>query len=204
MPPRRVAHKRANSAKDITTVASKKAKRNVSQSHSGAVKPKVSGKPDPEDSDEISNDSDSADDDEASDFEDVNDVEEEEEDDDEISEAASDDYSDKQSSAKRRISSGKGKGAQNTPPSHRKVTNRTVPKTKELLKPGVTTGLEPGTQVIMKKPKARAAGSTPYRDDTVHPNTMLFLGDLAANNNRQWLKSKFSLLFLPNNSLLNT
>lgn len=49
--------------------------------------------------------------------------------------------------------------------------------------------LEPGTRLVIKKPKARDAGDTPYLDDTVHPNTMLFLKDLAANNERQWLKS---------------
>lgn len=60
----------------------------------------------------------------------------------------------------------------------------------ELWRPGVKTGLGPGTQVIVKKPKARETGSTPYTDDTIHPNTMLFLGDLAANNDREWLKSE--------------
>lgn len=58
----------------------------------------------------------------------------------------------------------------------------------ELWKPGAK--LAPGTQLIIKKPKAREAGETPYTDDTIHPNTMLFLRDLAANNERQWLKSK--------------
>ncbi|RMZ74345.1 glycoside hydrolase family 92 [Pyrenophora seminiperda CCB06] len=57
---------------------------------------------------------------------------------------------------------------------------------KELWKPGAK--LEPGTQLIIKKPKARDAGDTPYLDHTIHPNTMLFLKDLAANNDRQWLK----------------
>lgn len=49
--------------------------------------------------------------------------------------------------------------------------------------------LAPGTQLVIKKPKARDAGDTPYTDNTIHPNTMLFLEELAANNNRQWLKS---------------
>ena len=57
---------------------------------------------------------------------------------------------------------------------------------KELWKTGAK--LELGTQVIIKKPKAREAGDTPFTDETIHPNTMLFLGDLAANNDRQWLK----------------
>ena len=50
--------------------------------------------------------------------------------------------------------------------------------------------LQLGTQVIIKKPKAREAGKTPYTDDTIHPNTMLFLRDLAAHNDRQWLKGE--------------
>lgn len=40
----------------------------------------------------------------------------------------------------------------------------------ELWKPGAK--LAPGTQVIIKKPKARDAGDTPYADETIHPNTM--------------------------------
>lgn len=66
----------------------------------------------------------------------------------------------------------------------------------ELWRPGVKTGLGPGTQVVIKKPKARAAGKTPYKDETIHPNTMLFLADLKANNDRQWLKSEWELLRL--------
>lgn len=72
---------------------------------------------------------------------------------------------------------------------------KTAQSTKsELWRPGVPTGSEPGTQVIIKKPKARDAGKTPYTDSTIHPNTMLFLEDLAANNDRGWLKSEFSSL----------
>ncbi|KAK8251660.1 hypothetical protein IWZ00DRAFT_246473 [Phyllosticta capitalensis] len=52
----------------------------------------------------------------------------------------------------------------------------------------VATGLSPDKQLIIKKPKPREAGSTPYRDDTIHPNTLLFLRDLANNNNRAWMK----------------
>ncbi|KAK1058123.1 hypothetical protein LTR74_013652 [Friedmanniomyces endolithicus] len=50
---------------------------------------------------------------------------------------------------------------------------------------GQETSLEPGTQLIIRKPKARPAGKTPYSDSTIHPNTLLFLKDLAANNNRE-------------------
>jgi len=62
----------------------------------------------------------------------------------------------------------------------------------ELWKPGAT--LPSDTQIIIKKPKARDAGPTPYTDETIHPNTLLFLQDLAANNDRKWFKSKYSNL----------
>ena len=61
-------------------------------------------------------------------------------------------------------------------------------KGKELWRPGVKSSLAPGEAVFIALPKARPAGSTPYKDTTVHPNTLLFLGDLRANNDREWLK----------------
>ncbi|KAL2846262.1 hypothetical protein BJX68DRAFT_126552 [Aspergillus pseudodeflectus] len=60
---------------------------------------------------------------------------------------------------------------------------------KDLWKEGVKTGLGPGKEVFIKKPKARDPGDTPYEDETLHPNTLLFLEDLAENNERQWLKA---------------
>jgi len=60
----------------------------------------------------------------------------------------------------------------------------------DLEREGSSIGMEPGTEIITKKPKARSAGKTPFADDTVHPNTMLFLKELKANNDREWLKSK--------------
>ncbi|KAJ5824841.1 Conserved hypothetical protein CHP02453 [Penicillium robsamsonii] len=62
-------------------------------------------------------------------------------------------------------------------------------KGKELWREGVRVGLEPGQEVIIAKPKARDAGKTPYQDEILHPNTRLFLIDLADNNDRQWLKA---------------
>ncbi|KAF7182661.1 hypothetical protein CNMCM7691_002322 [Aspergillus felis] len=62
-------------------------------------------------------------------------------------------------------------------------------KDKELWREGVSTGLGPGKEVFIKKPKARDPGDIPYQDDTLHPNTMLFLQDLAKHNDRQWLKA---------------
>ncbi|KAF2721223.1 hypothetical protein K431DRAFT_338886 [Polychaeton citri CBS 116435] len=64
----------------------------------------------------------------------------------------------------------------------------TQSKGNELWRHGVSAGLGPGTQVVIKKPKARPAGNTPYVDETIHPNTLLFLGELKENNDRQWLK----------------
>lgn len=37
-------------------------------------------------------------------------------------------------------------------------------------------------------PTLRPEGTTPYRPHTLHPNTLLFLSDLKANNKRSWLK----------------
>lgn len=65
----------------------------------------------------------------------------------------------------------------------------------QLWREGALTDLEPGTEIIIKKPKARPAGKTAYKDDTIHPNTMLFLADLKANNDREWLKSELSPFF---------
>ncbi|KAL4924766.1 DUF2461 domain-containing protein [Aspergillus undulatus] len=59
----------------------------------------------------------------------------------------------------------------------------------ELWREGVKTGLGPGKEVFIAKPRARDAGDVPYNDDTLHPHTMLFLADLAKNNERQWLKA---------------
>ncbi|KAJ5612156.1 Conserved hypothetical protein CHP02453 [Penicillium lagena] len=67
--------------------------------------------------------------------------------------------------------------------------DRDALKGKELWREGVTTGLGPGKEVFIAKPKARDAGGVPYRDETLHPNTRLFLLDLAANNERPWLKA---------------
>jgi hypothetical protein len=81
--------------------------------------------------------------------------------------------------------------AAKTPRGHvAKRTNIPMHKKKdggaELWKSGAK--LELGTQVIIKKPKARDVGDTPFTNETIHPNTMLFLRDLAAHNDRQWLK----------------
>lgn len=63
-------------------------------------------------------------------------------------------------------------------------------KGKELWREGVRTGLSPGKEVFFSKPKARDPGDVPYEDETLHPNTRLFLLDLAENNDREWFKGK--------------
>lgn len=68
-------------------------------------------------------------------------------------------------------------------------------KGQELWRPGVKTDLAPGEAVFIKLPKAREAGKTPYKDQTIHPNTMLFLRDLKGNNDREWLKGWLFLFY---------
>lgn len=70
----------------------------------------------------------------------------------------------------------------------KKATNGNTVQGQELWRPGVKADVEPGVQVFIKLPKARQPGKNPYKDGTIHPNTMLFLGDLKANNDREWLK----------------
>jgi len=111
----------------------------------------------------------------------------------------SDDYEESSASSSLDEEVGSDFSEENVPPSHQQqgkkpaasntVAHKGSTKT-ELWRPGVKTGLGPGTQVVIKKPKARDSGATAYTENTIHPNTMLFLTDLAANNDRQWLKSK--------------
>ncbi|KAL8736092.1 MAG: hypothetical protein Q9181_002554 [Wetmoreana brouardii] len=61
-------------------------------------------------------------------------------------------------------------------------------KGKELWRPGVKSDLAPGEAVFIKLPKARGDGGVKYQDGVIHPNTLLFLGDLRENNDREWLK----------------
>lgn len=92
----------------------------------------------------------------------------------------------------------KAKGRRKVTPA-KNMTLKVTPPTHnaEAWRPGVKAGLGPGTQLVIKKVKPRPAGKTPYQDETLHPNTLLFLKDLKHNNDRQWLKSKyFQLLFV--------
>ncbi|KAI4221795.1 MAG: hypothetical protein L6R40_008612 [Gallowayella cf. fulva] len=63
-----------------------------------------------------------------------------------------------------------------------------IEKGKELWRPGVKSDLAPGEEVFIKLPKARSDGGVKYKEGIIHPNTMLFLGDLKENNDREWLK----------------
>ncbi|KAL8946232.1 MAG: hypothetical protein Q9222_007347 [Ikaeria aurantiellina] len=69
-----------------------------------------------------------------------------------------------------------------------KTAKAIVEKGKELWRPGVKTDLAPGEEVFIRLPKAREDGGVKYQEGVIHPNTMLFLGDLAKNNEREWLK----------------
>lgn len=81
---------------------------------------------------------------------------------------------------------------QNTDPveDEKSSPTQTDNKSKELWREGVRTGLGPGKEVFIRKPKPRDLGGIDYKDDTIHPNTILFLKDLKKNNERQWLKGK--------------
>lgn len=59
----------------------------------------------------------------------------------------------------------------------------------DLWREGVKTGLGPGHQVFIAKPKARGDGGIAYVPEKIHPNTMEFLTDLKKNNDRIWLKA---------------
>ncbi|KIW57111.1 hypothetical protein PV05_05709 [Exophiala xenobiotica] len=61
-------------------------------------------------------------------------------------------------------------------------------KGKELWREGVSTGLGPGKQVFIEKPKPRGDGGIKYVPERIHPHTMAFLKDLKNNNDREWLK----------------
>ena len=61
-------------------------------------------------------------------------------------------------------------------------------KGQELWRPGAKVDAAPGEAVFIKLPKAREAGKVSYTDSTIHPNTLLFLKELRANNDREWLK----------------
>lgn len=47
---------------------------------------------------------------------------------------------------------------------------------------------------IIPKPQLRDIDGVPYEDDRLHNNTLLFLKDLKANNNRSWLKREFEAI----------
>lgn len=59
----------------------------------------------------------------------------------------------------------------------------------DLWREGVKTGLGPGKQVYIEKPKARGDGGIQYVPERLHPNTLEFLKDLKKNNDRMWLKA---------------
>jgi hypothetical protein len=184
MPPKKTPHKRALSvAKESTSASVKKSRQSLRVSKitppSNASKSARPGSESPESS--------GAED--ASDYEEQEQAEEPSEpEESEEAEVESDSSGGRASSSTRKSKSKpnqpKASGRSSTTAASLKL------KSKDLLKPGVKTGLGPGTQIVIRKPKARVAGNTPYSDDTVHPNTMLFLSDLAANNTREWLKGE--------------
>ena len=105
----------------------------------------------------------------------------------EIEEDSEDDYDSEEDIKRRKKAGGK-------PPAEGRGT--VTVGGKDLWREGVKAGLGPGKQVFIEKPKPRGDGGIKYVPDKIHPNTMLFLKDLKANNDREWLKCT-STVFLP-------
>ena len=97
-------------------------------------------------------------------------------------EGESDDYASDDDAPKKR------KKGRSTKSNGNGVVTSAGKKGQELWRPGAKIDAAPGEAVFIKLPKAREAGKTPYKDNTIHPNTLLFLKDLRANNDREWLK----------------
>lgn len=174
------AHKRAASNSAVPATTSKRAKKSGSSKATPTKSQYFEHETDDEnDTDNESPDEPSSGEDDASEFG----GEEEDEDSPPSDPSDADDYDSEDDKPKKRSAKSTPKTVATSSPAIRS-------KGQELWRPGVKTGLGPGNQVVIKKPKARAAGKTPYQDDTIHPNTLLFLADLKANNDRQWLKSK--------------
>ncbi|EXJ79808.1 hypothetical protein A1O3_08093 [Capronia epimyces CBS 606.96] len=97
-----------------------------------------------------------------------------------------DDYDSGDAPNKRRGARKQARG--NGPARPGTVSTTTLAKGKELWRPGVKTGLGPGKEVFIEKPKPRGDGGVKYVPEKIHPNTMAFLKDLKNNNDREWLK----------------
>jgi hypothetical protein len=116
-------------------------------------------------------------------------ADEDEEDSDEDESAASSDHSEPPPSGRR--ASRNASGSQATPRKRGRPSAGAASSSS-----GQRSTLPAGLEVRFKRPQARKAGATPYMDETIHPNTFLFLGDLAANNQREWLKCEILFLLL--------
>ena len=101
-----------------------------------------------------------------------------------------DDYDSEEDSKRKRKPKKASKNADGTVGGVSSAVNAILEKGKELWRPGVKAGLGPGKQVFIEKPKPRGDGGIKYAPEKIHPNTMTFLKDLKANNDREWLKGK--------------
>lgn len=103
----------------------------------------------------------------------------------EASEAESEYASEEDERPKKKAPRGRKPGSAKATPNGVIVTGKAG---QELWRPGVKVDMEAGEAVFIPLPKARGAGKTPYSPSSIHPNTLLFLGDLRKNNDREWLK----------------
>lgn len=106
------------------------------------------------------------------------------------SESDEDDYDSEEDSKRKRSKPVARRGKAGAGAGARSAVTNALSKAKELWRPGVSTGLGPGKQVFIEKPKPRGDGGIKYEPAKIHPNTMEFLRDLKQNNDREWLKSR--------------
>jgi hypothetical protein len=194
MPPKRAVRKRAPSSTAVDDRVAKKGK-NEARGEESEVDDSPAG-----DSTDEGDDSSSFAGDEEDDDDDDDDDESAEDDE----SAAPSDDSDPPAKSRR---------ASRNAPASRAVTTTATPRKRGRPSAGAAapaageerSTLAPGLEVRFKRPQARKAGGTPYMDETIHPNTFLFLADLAANNDREWLKCElvpFRALLVGNASWL--
>ncbi|ETN40127.1 uncharacterized protein HMPREF1541_04402 [Cyphellophora europaea CBS 101466] len=177
--PKKAVHKRqlsANASPAVGTPGSRASKRlrdSASKAPASAT-PKKSKYFDSGSSDEVDVDETTSNDAEVSGYED----EEVEVEDSPSQEASEEEYDSEEDAKPRRRKTGKkASGASSSTGAN-----------SQLWREGVKAGLGPGKQVFIAKPKPRGDGGIKYLPERIHPNTMLFLADLKANNDREWFK----------------
>jgi hypothetical protein len=178
----------AATAAAVSTPGSRASKRLKESAPSTAKKSKYFEGPD-NDEDEDEDDAASADE-EASDFNEADETSVADPSSASPSPSASEDEDDDEAEEERQKPKKRGRKPTAAKPGTAGTVGAVVKAGKELWRAGVKTGLGPGKQVFIERPKPRGDGGIKYVPGRVHPNTMAFLADLKKNNDREWLKSE--------------